>query len=58
LAGLVLVAGVPLAMIVSAVRALAGRPHTVPPQNLGYTSRIPTLPGSDVVLTNKSVPIR
>jgi len=36
MAGPVLVAGAPLAMIASAVRALAGRPHTVPAQNLGY----------------------
>ena len=36
MAGPVLVAGAPLAMIASAVRALAGRPHTVPAQDLGY----------------------
>ena len=58
MAGPVLVAGAPLAMIASAVRALVGRPHTVPHRTSATTSRIPTLPGSDVVLTNESVPIR
>jgi fatty-acid peroxygenase len=43
--------GVTLTMIAVAVRALAGSPRTVPPQDLGFDlSRIPTRPRSGVVL--------
>jgi fatty-acid peroxygenase len=36
--------GVTLTMIVSVVRALAGTPLTLPPQDLGYDlGRVPTL---------------
>jgi len=39
--------------------ARAGREaHTVPAQNLAYDLPDTTLPGSDVVLTNESVPVR
>jgi len=56
--GLVLVAGVPLTMIASVVARWPGGRTPCPHRTSATTSRIPTLPGSDVVLTNESVPIR
>jgi hypothetical protein len=42
-----------------AVRALAGTPHTVPAQSLGYDlSRIPILPHSDVCRAHERVGAR
>jgi fatty-acid peroxygenase len=43
--------GVTLTMLAVAVRALAGLPHTLPPQDLGVDmSRMPTRPRSGVIL--------